>query len=681
MTSPVFIQSGLPHHRFLPMRAHLCRIQELDTCCMTSSEKLERKLSVSQRLGTLSLAAFVGFGAMLAVGWYENSKVREALDNAAVAQNAIKNASAMRLTGIEIVLAAMDTIVDRDDRKVSPERLKIIADSIATLNASKGDAVALAALVGKPEIMATFDADLAELTQSVQIDLKRMVEEGAAPEAFDAIDDTIDGAGERMTGHLLVSRLNEATGVSAQSVLLQIVLGLAAMASLLGLLYFHGNVLRRGIFSVRDSMQRILKGDDQASVDGVARGDELGEMARAVEMFRMAAIEKQSLELSAAANRNEHEAEREARDAASAEEARQVQRAVVALGQGLNRLSDGNLTATIDQPFRQDLESLRQDFNHTVEKLQGVLSNVQENSSSIQSNSRQMRGAADDLAKRTEQQAASLEETSAALDQITVTVRTATQRAEEASRMVGETRNNAEESGRIVGEAVEAMARIENASSEIGKIINVIDEIAFQTNLLALNAGVEAARAGEAGKGFAVVAQEVRELAQRAAGAAKDIKVLVGRSSSEVGTGVKLVQATGEALGRIGTDVVRINEHMTSIVNAAREQSVGLQEINTAIGQLDQMTQQNAAMVEQTNAASHTLAQDAEGLTALISQFQLSGASARPIHQPIRVATPATTRPAPSPAKALMGKLAGAFNSPASSVPKASGSAENWEEF
>ncbi|WP_426122734.1 methyl-accepting chemotaxis protein [Pararhizobium sp. PWRC1-1] len=658
---------------------------------MTSFEKFDRKLSVGQRLGTLGLAAFVGFGAMLAVGWYQNSKVNEALDKAAVAQSAIKNASGMRLTGIEIVLAAMDTIVDRDERKVSPERLKIIADSIAALNASKADAVALAASVSKPEIMATFDADLAELTQAAQIDLKRMVEEGAAPEAFGAIDDAIDGAGERMTvsldklsdeaGQLLVSRLNEATGLSAQSILLQIGLGLAAMASLLGLLYFHGNVLRRGIFSVRDSMQRILKGDDQASVDGVARGDELGEMARAVEMFRMAAIEKQSIELSVAANRNEHEAEREARDAASAEEARQVQRAVVALGQGLNRLSDGNLTATIDQPFRQDLETLRQDFNHTVEKLQGVLSNVQENSSSIQSNSRQMRGAADDLAKRTEQQAASLEETSAALDQITVTVRTATQRAEEASRMVGETRNNAEESGRIVGEAVEAMARIENASAEIGKIINVIDEIAFQTNLLALNAGVEAARAGEAGKGFAVVAQEVRELAQRAAGAAKDIKVLVGRSSSEVGTGVKLVQATGEALGRIGTDVVRINEHMTSIVSAAREQSVGLQEINTAIGQLDQMTQQNAAMVEQTNAASHTLAQDAEGLTALIGQFQLSGASARPIHQPIRVATPATTRPAPSPAKALMGKLAGAFNSPASSVPKASGSAENWEEF
>jgi methyl-accepting chemotaxis protein len=658
---------------------------------MTSSPKLERKLSVSKRLGTLAAAAFVGFGSMVAVGWYQNSHITEALDNAVVAQDAIKNASLMRLTNVELVLAAMDIIVDKEDRKVSQERIKLIADSISALNQGKPGLVALAAAVGKPEILNTFDADLAELTKAIQTDLVKMVTDGAELKAFEAIDDTIDGAGERMTvslsqltdeaGILLSARVGEATEWSDQSVLMQLALGLIAMTTLLGLLSFHGNILRRGILAVRDSMQRILKGDYQTPVDAVARGDELGEMARSVEMFRVAAVEKQELEQSATASRFENEAERETREAARAEEARQVRGAVSALGEGLNRLSDGNLTVTIDQPFRDDLETLRLDFNNTVRKLQSVLSNVQDNGSSIHSNSRQMRGAADDLAKRTEQQAASLEETSAALDQITVTVRTATQRAEEASQMVGETRTNAEESGRIVREAVAAMARIEDASSEIGKIINVIDEIAFQTNLLALNAGVEAARAGEAGKGFAVVAQEVRELAQRAAGAAKDIKVLVGRSSSEVGTGVKLVQATGEALGRIGHDVVRINEHMTSIVQAAREQSTGLQEINTAIGQLDQMTQQNAAMVEETNAASHTLAQDAEALTDLIGQFKLTGSSATPIRQPVRVATQTATRPAPSPAKALMGKLAGAFSSPASSVPKASGSAENWEEF
>jgi methyl-accepting chemotaxis protein len=657
-----------------------------------TSAKLDRKLSVSQRLGTLGFAAFIGIGSMLAVGWYQNSHVNQALDKAITAQDAIKNAGVMRLTSVELTLVAMDTIVDREERQVAPERLKAVADFISVLEAGKPAAMELAASLGKPEMMATFDADLAEITKAIQVDLKKMVEEGAPADAYGAIDDTIDGAGERMAvtlgklyeeaGLALGARVADASARSRESLQFQIAVGLLAMASLMGMLYFHGNILRRGVFAVRDSMQRILKGDYETAVDAVNRSDEIGDMARSVEMFRAAAVEKRDLERSAATSRSENEAERAASEAARAEEARQVQSAVTALGQGLNRLSEGNLTATIDQPFRGDLETLRQDFNHTVERLQSVLASFRDNSSSIQSNSQQMRGAADDLAKRTEQQAASLEETSAALDQITVTVRTATQRAEEASQMVGETRTNAEESGRIVREAVEAMARIENASSEIGKIINVIDEIAFQTNLLALNAGVEAARAGEAGKGFAVVAQEVRELAQRAAGAAKDIKVLVGRSSTEVGTGVRLVQETGEALGRIGTDVVRINEHMTSIVMAAREQSTGLQEINTAIGQLDQMTQQNAAMVEETNAASHTLAQDAEGLTALIGQFKLGGGAFAPqIRQPVRVATPATARPAPSPAKALMGKLAGAFSSPASSVPKASGSAENWEEF
>ncbi|PLU82392.1 methyl-accepting chemotaxis protein, partial [Sinorhizobium medicae] len=207
-----------------------------------------------------------------------------------------------------------------------------------------------------------------------------------------------------------------------------------------------------------------------------------------------------------------------------------IKTAVETLGRALNQLADGNLAVAIREPFEGGLDALRRDFNDTVERLSHVLSSVRENTASIESNGRQMRSAADDLAWRTEKQAASLEQTSAALEEITVTVKTATERAEEASHIVDETRINAEESGRIVGEAIAAMARIEGASSEIGKIINVIDEIAFQTNLLALNAGVEAARAGEAGKGFAVVAQEVRELAQRAAGAAKDIKALVSRS-------------------------------------------------------------------------------------------------------------------------------------------------------
>jgi methyl-accepting chemotaxis protein len=244
-----------------------------------------------------------------------------------------------------------------------------------------------------------------------------------------------------------------------------------------------------------------------------------------------------------------------------------------------------------------------------------------------------------------------------------------------------------------------AMERIETASNEIGKIINVIDEIAFQTNLLALNAGVEAARAGEAGKGFAVVAQEVRELAGRAAGAAKDIKTLVARSSSEVRTGVQLVTETRDQLSHIVVDVTKINELVRSIATAANEQSTGIQEINTAIGQMDQMTQQNAAMVEQTNAASHTLAQDAGALTTLVNQFQIGEtapsynvAPRAPAPRPVQTASKsfslapkpatATAKPRTSPARNLVDKLAGAFQSKPSAAAASGGSnSNNWEEF
>ncbi|NRP70502.1 Methyl-accepting chemotaxis protein II [Ensifer psoraleae] len=693
---------------------------------MNTFPSVGRTFSVSQRLATLAGAAFLGFGSVLAVGLYEERRSEETLEKAITAQQGMRTVEEMRLAGLELTLAAMDTIVDRDERKVLPERATQIQASLAALDTKKADVEALARLLGKPELFSSFDADLAELRKAIEVDLKALVEAGAQAEEFARIDDAIDGGGERVAAalaqlseaaaDLASARIAETQAASTNALILQATAGLLAMATLLGLIWFHGSTLRRGILGLRDSMQRIHSGDLNSNVTGLGRGDEIGEMARSVDLFRASAIEKRALEQNATASRKEIEEERQRQEAERDQTVARIKAAVDALGRALNQLAEGNLAVAIREPFADGLDALRRDFNNTVEQLSHVLSNVKENAVSIESNGRQMRSAADDLARRTERQAASLEQTSAALEEITVTVKTATERAEEASRMVDETRTNAEESGRIVGQAISAMARIEGASNEIGKIINVIDEIAFQTNLLALNAGVEAARAGEAGKGFAVVAQEVRELAQRAAGAAKDIKALVTRSGNEVETGVKLVRATGEALGRIGADVARINEHMSSIVMAAREQSTGLNEISTAVGQLDQMTQQNAAMVEQTNASSHTLAQDAEKLSGLVSQFrhgQVSEAAFRaaapaPAQPSIKTGTPprantsvragaavparpvplrkpagaqASTRPAPSPAKALMGKLAGAFGNKPGSAPSVTASGDNWEEF
>ena len=392
----------------------------------------------------------------------------------------------------------------------------------------------------------------------------------------------------------------------------------------LGVVYVMHRGLSKLLGSLCDSMTRLAKGDLTTGLVWRQRRDEIGRMADALITFRQAAQDKAQLEAEAAEGRRRADDERARRDQTQAAAAEEQARVVEALASGLQTLADGNLTVRLPDAFGADYDKVRQDFNAAVEKLQVTLQVIVANTQGIRSGSGEITSAADDLSRRTEQQAASLEQTAAALDEITATVRKTAESADHARRVVSAAKGEAETSGAVVQKAVAAMDAIEKSSSQIGQIIGVIDEIAFQTNLLALNAGVEAARAGEAGRGFAVVASEVRALAQRSAGAAKEIKGLISTSAGHVTSGVKLVDETGRALARIVSQVTELNGVVLEIASSAAEQAAGLGEVNTAVNQMDQVTQQNAAMVEQTTAASHSLAHETDELSALIGRFRVT---------------------------------------------------------
>ncbi|MFA7602676.1 MAG: methyl-accepting chemotaxis protein [Novosphingobium sp.] len=373
-------------------------------------------------------------------------------------------------------------------------------------------------------------------------------------------------------------------------------------------------------------MEALAAGDTASPIKYTDHADCVGRMTRA-----MATLRDNSTKL----------------DGSQLAEARLVE----TLSTGLKKLSQNQLDFQLTEPFAGVYDDLRKDFNAAVTSLATTMRSVRASAASVHNGASEIRSASDDLARRNERQAANLEEAAASMNQVTDNVRLTAERATVVQRTIANTHHEATEGGEVVARATTAMAAIEKSAQEIGQIINVIDGIAFQTNLLALNAGVEAARAGDAGKGFAVVANEVRALAQRSADAAKDIKELITASTRQVGDGVALVAETGTLLEKILASIGEITGLMTDIAENATVQSANLQQVNGTVGEMDRMTQQNAAMVEQSTAASRSLADEANELTALVSRFATgNGGAAMP---------PVAARPmAAAPAPHIHGNLA-----------------------
>jgi methyl-accepting chemotaxis protein len=434
-----------------------------------------------------------------------------------------------------------------------------------------------------------------------------------------------------------------------------------------------GQWVVKPLAGLRAAMERLARGDFSIKLD-TGRHDEVGVMARSVQVFRDAAREKERLEAEAAATARQVEVERErgesSREAAAASQALVVE----SVADGLERHSKGDLLYRLNVNFAPEYEKLRMDFNQAMETLENTMQGIAANTHGVRSGAAEITRSSYDLSHRTERQAASLQETAAALDEINVTVGKTAKGANEARDVVNTAKSDAERSGSIVRDTVTAMQAIETPSKQISNIIGVIDEIAFQTYLLALNAGVEAANPGDAGRGFAVVAKEVRALAQRSANAAKEIKTLISASGTQVEAGVRLVGETGNALTRIVDQVGKLSDLVTNIASSAQEQAVGLGQVNTAVNQMDQVTQQNAAMVEEATAASHALAAEAEELARLVSQFSVGEGAGRPaIPTPPQRSTARSARAVPAVAPA--GKFV------ALPAITATADAGEWDEF
>ncbi|KRE24025.1 hypothetical protein ASE66_01810 [Bosea sp. Root483D1] len=581
----------------------------------------------------------IGIGSA-AYGAFEFGKIEKTYADL-VSQRATAIVDSARAT------AAMGEIVGNLYQAIAyPEFMKQNATSIEEVKTAY--AASLQALVEAkisfPQRAESFD-ELSRRLQATKSDIDQIIAQAGRDEDLPALsimsqlDKTISGivdTAAKLNGDIKkdTEATSEALAVDAKHVTL-IAIGLSLAGTLLGLIggaLLTGAAITRPLERLKLRMGQIAQGDYAGEVEGQDRKDEVGEMARAVQVFKENGLAVRRLESEteagrAAAERQRLAAETERTSAAAAQQRLAAEQAVVvrALAEGLTRLSQGDLSARVEDEVAADYAALKQDFNAAVSHLAQTIATIQATSVDVGSAAREINSGADDLSKRTEEQASSLEQTAATTEQLAASVKASAQASRQAVQLANEATDVAVNGGAVASQAVDAMARIEQTSRKISDITSVIDEIAFQTNLLALNAAVEAARAGDAGKGFAVVASEVRTLAQRSADAAKDIKGLISESGTEVEQGVGLVRAAGEALSRIVEASKKVSATVSDISAAAAEQANGIDEMSQTVAHMDEMTQANAALAEESAASATSLSGQIHRLNELVASFRTSG--------------------------------------------------------